>query len=165
MTIQSQTATAYFAGGCFWGVEHLLRKQTGVTGLEVGFMGGTTANPTYEEVYQELTGHAETVKVTFNPAVVSYETLTKYFFEIHDPTQLNHQGPDRGERYRSEIFFTSPEQKETAQKLINILKSNGYDVVTKLTPASVFYPAESYHQQYYEKTGKSPYCHLYTPRF
>jgi peptide methionine sulfoxide reductase msrA/msrB len=165
MTTQNQTAIAYFAGGCFWGVEHLLRRQAGVISIEVGFMGGKTVNPTYEEVYQELTGHAETVKVVFNPAVISYETITKYFFEIHDPTQLNHQGPDMGERYRSEIFYTSLEQKEVAEKLINTLKSKGYDVVTRLTPASVFYPAEGYHQHYYEKTGKIPYCHLHVPRF
>lgn len=165
MTTQHQTAIAYFAGGCFWGVEHLLRRQAGVISLEAGFMGGTTVNPTYEEVYEELTGHAETVKVVFDPAVVSYESLAKYFFEIHDPTQLNHQGPDRGERYRSEIFYTSSEQKDIAQQLINILKSKGYNVVTRLTPASTFYPAESYHQRYYEKTGKRPYCHIHTSRF
>jgi len=165
MTTEIQTATAYFAGGCFWGVEHLLRKQAGVLGLEAGFMGGKTVNPTYEDVYEELTGHAETVKVVFDPTVVSYESLTKYFFEIHDPTQLNHQGPDVGERYRSEIFYTSSEQKEIAQNLINALKSKGYNVVTRLTPAPVFYPAENYHQRYYEKTGKMPYCHIYTPRF
>ncbi|MDR0296376.1 MAG: peptide-methionine (S)-S-oxide reductase [Prevotellaceae bacterium] len=96
---------------------------------------------------------------------MSYETLTKYFFEIHDPTHLNHQGPDAGERYRSEIFYTSSEQKEIAERLINILKSKAYNVVTLLTPASTFYSAENYHQRYYEKTGKRPYCHLYTPRF
>ena len=165
MTTQHQTAIAYFAGGCFWGVEHLLQKQKGVLDIAVGFMGGTTVNPSYEEVYQELTGHAETVKIVFDPTVVSYERLTKYFFEIHDPTQLNRQGPDGGERYRSEIFFTSSEQKEIDEELINILKSKGYNVVTKLTPASVFYPAENYHQHYYEKTGKRPYCHLYVSRF
>jgi peptide methionine sulfoxide reductase msrA/msrB len=165
MTTKNQTAIAYFAGGCFWGLEHLLRKQAGVIDLEVGFMGGKTANPTYEEVYQELTGHAETVKIIFDPEMVGYETLAKYFFEIHDPTQLNRQGPDAGKRYRSEIFYTSSEQKEIAEKLIHILKSKDYDVITRLTPASVFYPAENYHQRYYEKTGNLPYCHLYTPRF
>jgi len=165
MTIENNTAVAYFAGGCFWGVEHLLRRQSGVLSAEAGYMGGITVNPTYEEVYQELTGHAETVKVLFDPAIVSFEVLAKYFFEIHDPTHLNHQGPDRGERYRSEIFYTSFEQKEVAEKLINSLKSKGYNVVTLLTPASTFYPAEGYHQHYYEKTGKTPYCHVYTPRF
>jgi len=165
MTTENQTAIAYFAGGCFWGVEHLLRRQVGVISLEVGFMGGTTAKPSYEDVYQELTGHAETVKIVFDPAVISYETLAKYFFEIHDPTQLNRQGPDAGERYRSEIFYISSEQKGIAERLINILKSKGYNVVTLLTPASAFYPAENYHQRYYEKTGKRPYCHIYTPRF
>ncbi len=165
MTAQHQTAIAYFAGGCFWGVEYLLAKEPGVLSIDVGFMGGRTVDPSYEEVYKELTGHAETVRVVFDPAIVSYEKLARYFFEIHDPTQLDHQGPDVGERYRSEVFYTSEEQKMTAEKLINILKSKGYNVVTKVTPASAFYEAEDYHRHYYEKTGKMPYCHSYTPRF
>ncbi len=157
--------TAYFAGGCFWGVEYLLGKEPGVKNIEVGFMGGSTANPTYEEVYRELTGHAETVKVDFDPAMVSYEQLAKYFFEIHDPTHLNHQGPDEGLRYRSEIFYTGGAQKVVAEALIEQLKAKGYKVVTKVTPAAPFYKAEDYHQHYYEKTGEAPYCHIYTPRF
>ncbi len=165
MTTQRTTDIAYFAGGCFWGVEHLLMKEQGVKSVEVGFMGGRTPQPSYEEVYQELTGHAETVKVTFDPAMVNYEKLAKYFFEIHDPTHLNHQGPDVGERYRSEIFYTSEEQKNIAEHLVSSLKSKGYKIVTKVTPAMPFYAAEDYHQHYYEKTGKMPYCHVYTPRF
>lgn len=157
--------TAYFAGGCFWGVEHLLQQQQGVVSVESGYMGGKTANPSYEEVCGGRTGHAETVKVVFDPSVVSYETLAKLFFEIHDPTQLNRQGPDIGEQYRSEIFYTDKEQLETASRLIGILKGKGLNVRTELTPAEEFYPAEDYHQDYYERNGKQPYCHIRVKRF
>jgi peptide methionine sulfoxide reductase msrA/msrB len=162
---QTQTETAYYAGGCFWGMEHLLKKKTGVIRLESGFMGGTVENPTYMQVCQEATGHAEVVKVVFDPSKIDYETLTKYFFEIHDPTHLDRQGPDVGDQYRSEVFYTSEVQKEIVEKLIDILKSKGYKVVTRVTPASPFYKAEAYHQNYYYKTGKTPYCHAYTKRF
>lgn len=156
---------AIFAGGCFWGMEHLLKKQNGVVSTTVGYIGGHTKNPTYQEVCTQATGFAESVEIYFNPAIVSYETLTKLFFEIHDPTELNRQGPDVGEQYRSEIFYVNEEQKNIAEKLINILKEKGLDVVTKITPATTFYPAENNHQNYYQNNGGTPYCHIRTKRF
>ena len=158
-------ATAIFAGGCFWGVEYMLSKVPGVVKVESGYIGGTTENPTYEEVCSHRTGHAEAVRVVFDPAKVSYETLARLFFEIHDPTQENGQGPDLGDQYRSEIFYTSPAQQETAERLIAELRRKGYDVVTQVTPAGRFWPAEDYHQRYYERKGTQPYCHAYTKRF
>ena len=159
------TETAIFAGGCFWGVEYMLSKVPGVVKVESGYIGGTTENPTYEEVCSHRTGHAEAVRVVFDPAKVSYETLARLFFEIHDPTQENGQGPDLGDQYRSEIFYTSPAQQETAERLIAELRRKGYDVVTQVTPAGRFWPAEDYHQRYYERKGTQPYCHAYTKRF
>jgi len=158
-------ATAIFAGGCFWGVEYMLSKVPGVLKVESGYIGGTTENPTYEEVCSHRTGHAEAVRVVFDPAKVSYETLARLFFEIHDPTQENGQGPDLGDQYRSEIFYTSPAQQATAEELIAELRRKGYDVVTQVTPAGRFWPAEDYHQRYYERKGTQPYCHAYTKRF
>ncbi len=157
--------TAYFAGGCFWGVEHMLSKQEGVMDVVSGFMGGYVDAPTYEEVYRDNTGHAETVRVVFDSDKVSYETLVKLFFEIHDPTQKDGQGPDIGTRYRSEIFYVSEEQRTTAEKVIALLREKGYDVVTRVTPASHFWPAEEYHQDYYDRKGTTPYCHVRVKRF
>lgn len=159
------TETAYFAGGCFWGVEHLLAQQPGVISARSGYMGGNTENPSYKDVCYKGTGHAEAVEVVFDPNKTNYETLAKYFFEIHDPTQLNRQGPDVGDQYRSAVFYTSEAQKATTQKLIGILKDKGYKVVTEVVPATKFWPAEDYHQDYYENNGKEPYCHFYTKRF
>jgi peptide methionine sulfoxide reductase msrA/msrB len=160
-----KTETAYFAGGCFWGTEYFLQQAPGVVSAHVGYMGGHTQNPTYAEVCEHESGHAEAVEVVFDPSKTSYEALAKYFFEIHDPTQLNHQGPDYGDQYRSEVFYTSDAQKTTTEKLIGILKEKGYGVVTKVTKAGPFYVAENYHQNYYKNNGHEPYCHIYTKRF
>ena len=156
---------AIFAGGCFWGMEYQFEKIDGVKSVVSGYIGGKTENPTYKEVCNTNSGYAEAIEVTYNSAKVNYETLAKLFFEIHDPTQVNGQGPDIGEQYRSEIFYTSDEQKEIAIKLIEILTEKGYNVVTGLTKATTFYNAEDYHQDYYKKTGGTPYCHVYTKRF
>lgn len=156
---------AYFAGGCFWGVEHLLKQSEGVISTRVGYMGGRTKNPTYKQVCYENTGHAEVVEVVFDPKQTSYETLARLFFEIHDPTQINRQGPDIGDQYRSAVFYTNNEQKETAEKLIALLKGKGYNPVTEIVPADTFWVAEDYHQDYYDNTGKQPYCHIYQKRF
>lgn len=160
-----QTETAIFAGGCFWGIEHLMKHLPGVISVISGYIGGNVSNPNYQDVCNHRTGHAEAVKVIFEPGKITYETLAKRFFEIHDPGQVNRQGPDIGEQYRSEIFYTTPEQKETALKLIHILKDKGFQVVTKLTPATRFWEAEDYHQNYYTKNGKQPYCHQYIKKF
>lgn len=162
---KEQTETAIFAGGCFWGVEYLMQKEPGVLSVESGYIGGTTKNPTYEQVCSKTTGHAEAVRIVFDPAKVGYEKLAKLFFEIHDPTQLNHQGPDMGDQYRTEVFYMTPEQKVTAEKLISQLKAKGYAVVTKVTPATMFWKAENYHQDYYDHKGTTPYCHRYIKRF
>ncbi len=156
---------AIFAGGCFWGVEHLMQRQKGVISVESGYTGGSTENPTYEQVCSQIGGHAEAVRIVFDNKLTDYKTLAKLFFEIHDPTQLNRQGPDVGLQYRSEIFYLTEEQKEIAERLIATLKNKGFDVKTKLTPASTFYVAEEYHQKYYKNKGTLPYCHVYTNRF
>ncbi|MFB6341631.1 bifunctional methionine sulfoxide reductase B/A protein [Saccharicrinis sp. FJH62] len=159
------TDTAIFAGGCFWGVEYYMEKAPGVIDAVDGYIGGHIKNPTYEEVCSHTTGFAEAVEIVYDPKKTDYETLAKLFFEIHDPTQLNRQGPDIGDQYRSEIFYRNMDQKKTAEKLIGILKDKGYNVVTKLTPATKFYKAEDYHQDHYDRKGGKPYCHGYTKRF
>ncbi len=162
---EGQIETAIFAGGCFWGVEHLMKHLPGVISVMSGYTGGTMSNPTYQDVCNHRTGHIEAVQIIFDSTKVTYETLAKRFFEIHDPEQMNIQGPDIGEEYRSEIFYTTPKQKEIALKLIHILKDKGYQIVTNVTPATSFWKAEEYHQNYYEKTGKQPYCHQYIEKF
>lgn len=157
--------TAIFAGGCFWGVEYYMQQIPGVLSVESGYIGGAKEDPSYEEVCRKNTGHAEAVKIEFDASKVSYEQLAKLFFEIHDPTQINGQGPDIGEQYRSEIFYMNPEQKKVAEKLIQQLREKGYQVATKITPASHFWKAEDYHQNYYDRKGTTPYCHGYTKRF
>ena len=157
--------TAIFAGGCFWGVEYFLQKAPGVISVISGYTGGKVRNPSYKEVCTGLTGHAEAVKIIYDPGKTDYETLLKLFLEIHDPTQVGGQGPDIGDQYRSEIFYLNEEQKTIAEKNIALLRSKGYKVVTAVTKASEFYDAESYHQDYYFNNGKVPYCHGYTKRF
>lgn len=157
--------TAYFASGCFWGTEYFFMKAPGVKKTSVGFMGGHVENPTYEQVCQKNTGHLETTEVIFDPAVTSYEEMVKLFFETHDFTQTDGQGPDIGPQYRSCIFYADESQKAVAEKYIHILYEKGYRVATMLKPASTFWKAEDYHQQYYAYKGTTPYCHKYTKIF
>jgi len=169
----AQTQKAYFAGGCFWGVDYWLRTAPGVISVHSGYMGGNVKHPTYEQICTGKTGHAETIEVVFDPNKTTYETLAKMFFEIHDPTQRNGQGPDIGPQYRSAIFYTDQQQKEIANRLIDLLRKKGLDVVTSVEsargepvePAKEFWPAEDYHQDYYGKNGGAPYCHLPVKRF
>tara|TARA_B100001971_G_C18112274_1_gene494850 strand:+ start:152 stop:592 length:441 start_codon:yes stop_codon:yes gene_type:complete len=146
-------------------LEYYLRRAKGVISTSVGYTGGHKDFPKYNELCSNDTGHVEGVEVIFDPKVVSYEELAKLFFETHDPAQVNRQGSDIGEQYRSEIFFFNNEQKITAEKLIKILKDKGYRVATKVTKATMFWNAEKYHQDYYNKTDDKPYCHAYTKRF
>jgi len=157
--------TAIFAGGCFWGVEYHMHSIDGVISTEVGYTGGHIEQPTYRDVCTHTTGHAEAVKVVFNTQKTDYEKIARMFFEIHDPTQVNRQGPDIGDQYRSEIFYRNNSQKEIAEKLISILQQKGFKIATRVDPATTFWKAEEYHQQYYEKEGQTPYCHVYTKRF
>jgi peptide-methionine (S)-S-oxide reductase len=149
---------ATFAAGCFWGVEAAFREVKGVTRTQVGYTGGQTKNPTYEEVCSGVTGHAEAVEVLFDADTVSYEDLLDLFWSVHDPTQRNRQGPDYGTNYRSAIFYHSPEQEaqavESRKKLADSGRYGRRPIVTEIVPAALFYPAEDYHQQYYEKQGK-----------
>ncbi len=148
----------FFAGGCFWGVEHLFKQLEGVLDTRVGYMGGKRKNPTYEQVCTGLTGHYETVEVIFDPKKIDEELLVKYFFEIHDFTQEDGQGPDIGEQYKSVIFYTNERQRQVAERIKDQL-SQKYRVTTQIKKASDFWLAEDYHQDYYAKTGKTPYCH------
>ena len=157
--------TALFASGCFWGTEYYLKKAAGVIATQVGYTGGTVQNPSYKQVCTGTTGHYECVHVVFDPNIISYEELTKLFFETHNPEQTNGQGPDIGPQYRSAIFYANDSQKQTAQQLITILTQKGLKVATELKPATHFWPAEDYHQDYYAKTGGSPYCHIYRKLF
>jgi len=156
---------AYFGGGCFWGTEFYFQKHDGVISTTVGYTGGSKENPTYKEVCSGNTGHAEVVEVVYDPEKVAYEKLAKLFFEIHDFTQVNRQGPDIGTQYRTEVFVTTEKQKKTTERLIEILSSKGYKVATKVTTANKFWKAEGYHQDYYDIKGSKPYCHAYKKIF
>ena len=151
-----------FAAGCFWGVEATFRQIPGVISTRVGYTGGNLANPTYKDVCTNRTGHAEAVEVEYDPAKVSYEDLLKVFWENHDPTQLNRQGPDWGTQYRSAIFYHSLDQEQAARASTAKLEKSGQysrPIVTQIVPASTFYQAEDYHQQYLEKRGVAS-CHI-----
>ena len=155
-------AIATFAAGCFWGVEATFRQIPGVTATRVGYTGGEMKNPSYKDVCTDRTGHAEAVEVDYDPAKVSYEDLLNVFWENHDPTQLNRQGPDFGTQYRSAIFYHSPEQEQAAKTSKESLAKSGRfnrPIATQIVPAVTFYEAEDYHQQYLEKRGLAS-CHI-----
>ncbi len=160
-----KTETAYFAGGCFWGVEYWFEQGPGVIDASSGYMQGTVDHPTYRQVCTHTTGHAESVQVIFDPARISYERLLAAFFTLHDPTQLDRQGPDVGDQYRSGVWTTSDAQQKAAEKFVKELANQkrfaGKKIVTQIEPAKKFWPAEEYHQDYIEKTGAS--CHVVNP--
>lgn len=168
MNTSVKKETAIFAGGCFWCTEAVFLELEGVLSIEPGYIGGNIANPTYEEVCTGTTGHAEAVKIVFDPTKVSYETLLEVFFATHDPTTLNRQGADRGTQYRSEVFYTNDSQKEVALSYIQQLetvKTFTEKIVTKVTKASMFYVAEDYHQNYYNLNKDKAYCsYVITPK-
>jgi len=162
-TDDASTETAIVAGGCFWGVEHLMRQLPGVLSTDVGYTGGTTSNPTYEQVCTGTTGHAEAVRVVFDPSVVSYEEVLRYFFRLHDPTTKNRQHNDRGTQYRSAIFYLDEHQREIAEKVRTEVDDSGTwprPVVTEIVPATTFWPAEEHHQDYLEQHPDGYNCHF-----
>jgi peptide-methionine (S)-S-oxide reductase len=153
---------ATFGAGCFWGIEAAFQQVPGVIETAVGYSGGETPNPTYKDVCTDETGHAEVVQVTFDPAKVTYEQLLDVFWKVHDPTQLNRQGPDFGTQYRTAIFVHSPEQEAIAKKSREALEASGKlkrPIATEITPAATFYRAEEYHQKYLQKRGVAS-CHF-----
>lgn len=164
-TLVLDTEEAIVAGGCFWGVEHYFNLLPGVIKTEVGYIGGATNQPTYAEVCAGTTGHIEAVRVLYDCAKLDYKALIQYFFEIHDPTQVEGQGPDVGAQYQSAIFYHDNQQKQIAQEVIGLLEEKHYAVMTKLQPSGIFWAAETYHQHYYLKNKHVPYCHRYTKRF
>jgi methionine-S-sulfoxide reductase len=153
--------TAVIAGGCFWGIQFYFDQVPGVIETSVGYTGGHKDNPTYEDVLTHSTGHAEAVKIIFDPDKISFNTILKHFFRLHDPTQLNKQGPDIGDNYRSAIFYQNDFQKKEASEAIKELNLHQFDdkIVTKIEPASKFWPAEDYHQKFTERTGRGM-CHV-----
>jgi peptide-methionine (S)-S-oxide reductase len=157
----SQSETVILGGGCFWCLEAVYERMQGVLSVESGYMGGRTPNPTYHDVCSGATGHAEVVKVTFDPAVTSYREILKVFFTIHDPTTHNRQGNDVGTQYRSVVFYGSDEQKRSAAEIIQEINTAGIwddPIVTEIAPASTFYRAEDYHQEYFRNNSRQPYC-------
>lgn len=156
---------AYFAGGCFWGIQDYFQRIDGIILSRVGYMGGTAQNPTYEQVCSGLTGYYETTELTYDPILVSFKELVKLFLQIHDPTQINGQGYDIGNQYLSAIFYVDEKQKRMAKDLIEILTSKGYKIATKLFKTGHFWGAEAYHQFYYSRTGEGSYCHSFVKRF
>ena len=155
------TETVTFGAGCFWGVEYVFERVPGVLSTEVGYEGGTTENPTYREVCSHTTGHVEVARVTYDPSVVTFDQLLEVFWAMHDPTQVNRQGPDVGDQYRSVIFTETDEQRSAAEaSRAKAQERLGRPIATTIEPAMTFYPAEDYHQRYYDKNGHEPYCHV-----
>jgi peptide methionine sulfoxide reductase msrA/msrB len=165
MSTNENRHKSYFVSGCFWGTEYWFMKATGVKATAVGFMGGTVDNPNYQQVKTGTTGHLECVEIEYDTTGTNYENLVKLFFETHDFTQTDGQGPDIGSQYLSCLFYTNPEEKAIAENYIRRLEETGYQVATQLRPASVFWKAEDYHQRYYEHKGTQPYCHIYRKIF
>ena len=159
--MQTNIKSTYFAGGCFWGVEYYFEHLDGVSAAVSGYMGGSMPHPDYRSVCSGLTGHLEVVRIDYDDSIVDFETLAKLFFEIHDFTQTNGQGPDIGSQYLSAIFYNDENEKELSKKLIDLLSQKGYKVATSLisTLNTPFFEAEEYHQDYYDRHQKMPYCH------
>jgi peptide-methionine (S)-S-oxide reductase len=160
---QQNMQTAVFGGGCFWCGEAVFQRLQGVENVTAGYAGGTAKSPTYEQVSAEQTGHAEAIKIEYNPEIISYDTLLSVFFSTHDPTTLNRQGNDVGEQYRSAILYATEEQRQEAEQFIQKLeedKAFQNSIVTELAPLQDFYEAEDYHQNYYNKNKQAPYCQL-----
>jgi len=162
---ETHTAKAYFAGGCFWGIEYLFEHKDGVISATSGYMGGSIPNPSYHDVTYGNSGHVEVVEVTYDPAKINYEKLAEFFFEIHDPTQIDGQGPDIGEQYLSTIFYENDNEKKIIHNLIDILKTKGYEIVTKVVPDDTFWEAEENHQDYNDKKRQQPRCNVYKKKF
>ena len=156
---------AYFSAGCFWGVEYYFKRLKGVTKTVVGFMGGEIENPSYKQVKTGTTGHLETIEVEYDPEMVSYEALVRYFFEIHNFEQADGQGIDIGTQYLSAIWFNNTEERDTAIKVFGELTQMGYHPATQIRQAMPFYPAEDYHQNYLDERQETPECHIYTKIF
>lgn len=160
-----QACEIIVAGGCFWGIQHLMASRPGVLKTVTGYTGGEVSNPDYQTVCRGDTGHLEAVRVMFDPNVNDVTSLYRFFFEIHDPTQKNGQGADIGPQYQSAIFYFDDRQRRTGAELINELEQTGYQVATELRPVAVFWPAEDEHQHFYDKHPNAPQCHTHTPRF
>jgi peptide methionine sulfoxide reductase msrA/msrB len=159
------TRSALFASGCFWGTQYHFDRKEGVILTTAGYAGGKKERPTYEEVCTGTTGHVEAVEVLYDPERITYEELAKLYFETHNPAQTDGQGPDRGSQYLSVLFYNNSREKETAEQLIGLLAEQGIKAATQLVPTPVFWPAEEYHQHYYDRKGGRPYCHIYAKRF
>ncbi|MFM2014508.1 MAG: peptide-methionine (S)-S-oxide reductase [Planctomycetota bacterium] len=158
---QAQKATAVFGGGCFWCMEAVFERVWGVHSVVSGYSGGNVPNPSYEQVLTDQTGHAEVIQIEYDPAIVTYEELLRIFFKSHDPTSLNNQGPDFGTRYRSVIFYKTKQEKEAVETVLEEFKKKKTfrgKIVTEVSPLRIFYPAENYHQDYFEKHPDKPYC-------
>ncbi len=162
---QAGNETLILASGCFWGTEYFLKRIDGVLSTTVGYTGGHVENPSYEQVCGKRTGHYEACLVEYDPKRTTAEEVLRTFFETHDPTQANGQGPDIGPQYRSAVFYQNDAQRDLTQSLIGLLTAKGFKVATEVLPAQAFYSAEGYHQDYYDMKGGTPYCHGYRKLF